>query len=125
MRFECALVLFHGSHPEADAYLVDALRSRNPLYWIAALGALESKYKNSLGRDPAAWTKFLKEVGGKKEGSVALETLKGRILEPMLDQNQDKVEEQEQGHDRARTMFRTGTRTRIIICKLSLEWISR
>jgi len=61
VRFEAALVLDHAGHPDADLYLVDALRARDPIYWITALAALERKYGRSFGRDPEAWTKFLKE----------------------------------------------------------------
>lgn len=60
VRFEAALVLDHARHPDADLYLVDALRARDPLYWITALAALEKKYGRSFGRDPEAWTEFLK-----------------------------------------------------------------
>lgn len=59
VRFEAALVLHRAGHRKADAYLVDALRSRNALYWITALGALEGRHKRSFGRDPDAWTRFL------------------------------------------------------------------
>ncbi len=55
------LVLHHAGDAAADAYLVDALRSRNALYWITALGALEKKHKRWLGRNPDAWERFLKE----------------------------------------------------------------
>jgi len=61
VRFEAALVLHHGRHPDADVFLVDALRARDPLYWIAALAALERKHGRSFGRDPDAWTEFLKQ----------------------------------------------------------------
>jgi len=59
VRFEAALLLDRAGDPLADGYLVDALRSRNPTYWIEALGALERKYGRSFGRDPDAWTRFL------------------------------------------------------------------
>ena len=62
VRFEAALVLDHGRHPDADIYLVDALRSRDPLYWVSALSALERKYGRSFGRDPDAWSQFLKKA---------------------------------------------------------------
>jgi HEAT repeat protein len=60
VRFEAALVLHHADRPEADVYLVDALRSRNPIFWITALGALETKHGRSFGRDADAWAEFLK-----------------------------------------------------------------
>jgi HEAT repeat protein len=63
VRFEAALVLHHANLPEADIYLVDALRSRNPIFWITALGALEAKHGRSFGRDADAWAEFLKEGG--------------------------------------------------------------
>jgi HEAT repeat protein len=63
-RFEAALVLHHGGAPEADLYLVDALRSRNPLFWIEALAALEEEHGRSFGRDPDAWTAYLKAKSG-------------------------------------------------------------
>jgi HEAT repeat protein len=59
VRFEAVLVLHHANDPAADMYLVDALKSRNPLFWITALGALERKHGRSFGRDPAAWAEFL------------------------------------------------------------------
>ena len=61
VRFEAALVLHHAGLAEADVYLVDALRSRNAVYWITALGALERRHKRSFGRDPEGWTRYLKE----------------------------------------------------------------
>jgi HEAT repeat protein len=60
VRFEAALVLDHAGHADADLYLVDALRARDPLYWITALAALEKRHGVSFGRDPDAWTEFLK-----------------------------------------------------------------
>jgi HEAT repeat protein len=64
VRFEAALVLHHARHPDADLYLVDALRSRNAIFWITALSALESKYEQSFGRDAEAWTAFLRQRSG-------------------------------------------------------------
>ncbi|MHC4730048.1 MAG: hypothetical protein ACYS6Z_05565 [Planctomycetota bacterium] len=63
VRFEAALVLHHADRPEADVYLVDALRSHNPIFWITALGALEAKHGRSFGRDADAWADFLKRDG--------------------------------------------------------------
>ncbi len=60
VRFEAALVLHRRRHPDADLYLVDALRSQNPLFWMTALGALERRHGRSFGRDAGAWTKWLK-----------------------------------------------------------------
>lgn len=59
VRFEAALVLVHGDAPGADRYLVDALRSRNPLFWITALATLEQRHQRSFGRDPDAWAEHL------------------------------------------------------------------
>jgi HEAT repeat protein len=61
VRFEAALVLHHAERPEADVYLVDALRSRNPIFWITALGALEARHDRSFGRDADAWAEYLKQ----------------------------------------------------------------
>ncbi len=60
VRFEAALVLHHLHAPDSDLYLVDALRSDNALYWLTALAALEEKHQRSFGRDPEAWTAFLR-----------------------------------------------------------------
>lgn len=60
VRFEAALVLDRAGHKDADIYLVDALRARDPVIWITALAALEKRYGRSFGRDPEAWAKFLK-----------------------------------------------------------------
>ena len=60
-RFEAALVLDRDDHPDADLYLLDALRSKNALYWITALQALERRHDREFGRDPGAWAKFLRE----------------------------------------------------------------
>ncbi|MGQ0614869.1 MAG: HEAT repeat domain-containing protein [Planctomycetaceae bacterium] len=59
VRFEAALVLEQAGHPDADLYLVDALRSNEPLLWITALGLLERRHGRSFGRDAAAWAKWL------------------------------------------------------------------
>ena len=64
VRFEAALVLHHAGHPTADRYLVDALSSRNALFWITALGILEKKYGRSFGRDVRSWTGFLDSRDG-------------------------------------------------------------
>jgi len=61
VRFEAALVLARLDHEEADGYLVDALRSSNPVYWITALGVLEERHGKSFGRNPEAWTAFLRQ----------------------------------------------------------------
>ncbi|MHC4223794.1 MAG: HEAT repeat domain-containing protein [Planctomycetota bacterium] len=61
VRFEALLVLDEATHPDADLYLVDALRARDPLYWITALSSLEKRHGRSFGRDPEAWTRYLKE----------------------------------------------------------------
>lgn len=63
VRFEAALVLYHADLPEADVYLVDALRSRNPIFWITALSALERRHGRSFGRDADAWSDYLKKGG--------------------------------------------------------------
>lgn len=63
VRFEAVLVLYHAGDPAADMYLVDALKSRNPVFWITALGALESEHGRSFGRDPEAWAEFLAKGG--------------------------------------------------------------
>ncbi|MFQ5844142.1 MAG: HEAT repeat domain-containing protein, partial [Planctomycetota bacterium] len=60
VRFEAALVLHRLRHPDADLYIVDALRSHEPLFWITALGALEKRHRRSFGRDPEAWSRWLK-----------------------------------------------------------------
>jgi HEAT repeat protein len=61
VRFEAVLVLDHRDHPDADIYLVDALKARDPVLWITALAALERRHGRSFGRDPEAWSKFLKQ----------------------------------------------------------------
>ena len=61
VRFEAVLVLDHRAHPDADIYLVDALKARDPVLWITALAALERRHGRSFGRDPEAWTEFLKK----------------------------------------------------------------
>lgn len=61
VRFEAALVLSEAGHPDADVYLVDALRSRNPLYWMTALAELERRHGRSFGRNPEKWEAWLKE----------------------------------------------------------------
>ena len=63
-RFEAALVLDRDDHPEADLYLLDALRSKNALYWITALQSLERRHGRDYGRDPEAWAKYLREQRG-------------------------------------------------------------
>ncbi|MHC4955463.1 MAG: HEAT repeat domain-containing protein [Planctomycetota bacterium] len=60
VRFMAALVLHRSRHPDADVYLVDALRSREASIWITALAELEQKYGQEFGRNPAAWTDFFK-----------------------------------------------------------------
>jgi HEAT repeat protein len=60
VRFEAVLVLDHRGNPEADIFLVDALKARDPVLWITALAALERKHGRSFGRDPEAWAEFLK-----------------------------------------------------------------
>ncbi|MCK6461253.1 MAG: HEAT repeat domain-containing protein, partial [Planctomycetes bacterium] len=60
VRFEAVLVLDHRGHPDADIYLIDALKARDPVLWITALAALERKHGRSFGRDPEAWAEFLK-----------------------------------------------------------------
>ena len=60
VRFEAMLVLDRAGHPDADVYLVDALKARDPGFWIPALAALERRHGRSFGRDPEAWAKFLK-----------------------------------------------------------------
>lgn len=64
VRFEAALALAHGDHPDADLYLVDALRSEDPLFWITALAELERRHGRSFGRDPEKWSEWLKRRGG-------------------------------------------------------------
>jgi HEAT repeat protein len=59
VRFESALVLHHLGAAGADDYLVDALRSRDPIIWVTALMELERKYGRSFERDTEAWTDFL------------------------------------------------------------------
>jgi len=61
VRFEAVLVLDHAGHPDADIYLVDGLKARDPAIWITALAALERKHGCTLGRDPEAWAEFLKK----------------------------------------------------------------
>jgi len=65
VRFEAALVLHHAKSPDADAFLVDALRSRNPVFWITALTSLERRYGVSFGRDAKAWTDWLEKKRGR------------------------------------------------------------
>jgi HEAT repeat protein len=60
VRFEAMLVLDHAGHPDADVYLVDALRARDPLFWMSALMALEKRHGRSFGRNPDAWAEYLK-----------------------------------------------------------------
>lgn len=60
VRFEAMLVLDHRNHPDADLYLVDALKARDPLFWMTALVALEKRHGRSFGRNPDAWTEYLK-----------------------------------------------------------------
>ncbi|MDH3590283.1 MAG: HEAT repeat domain-containing protein [Planctomycetota bacterium] len=62
VRFEAVLVLDAERHPEADTYLLDALTSRNPLFWMSAVQALERRHGRALGRDVEAWKAFLKET---------------------------------------------------------------
>lgn len=64
VRFEATLVLHRAGDPRANGFLVDALRSRNPLFWITALGALERRHKRSFGRDPDAWLAYFRERDG-------------------------------------------------------------
>ncbi|MHC4959973.1 MAG: HEAT repeat domain-containing protein [Planctomycetota bacterium] len=61
VRFEAALVLSRANAPDADAYLVDALRSRDTVFWITALTELERRHARSFGRDPEKWTEFLRK----------------------------------------------------------------
>jgi HEAT repeat protein len=61
VRFEAVLVLYRARHPGVDVYLVDALRARNPIFWITALTALERRHGRSFGRDPDAWAAWLKK----------------------------------------------------------------
>jgi HEAT repeat protein len=61
VRFTAAMVLYRAKEPEAKVHLVDALRSNDPFIWITALSALEKRYGKSFGRNPAAWTEFLKK----------------------------------------------------------------
>jgi len=63
VRFEAAMILFASGHEKGNLYMVDALRSRDPNYWMAALVALEKKYSRSFGRDPEAWAEFFKSSG--------------------------------------------------------------
>ena len=65
VRFEAVLVLDHAGHPDADLYLVDALKARDPVFWITALAALEKRHGRSFGRNPEAWAEFLKASAGK------------------------------------------------------------
>ncbi|HEX5135606.1 MAG TPA: HEAT repeat domain-containing protein [Planctomycetota bacterium] len=60
VRFEAVLVLDHRDHPDADVYLVDALKARDPVIWITSLAALERRHDRSFGRNPEAWAEFLK-----------------------------------------------------------------
>jgi HEAT repeat protein len=68
VRFEAVLVLDHAGNPEADVYLVDALKARDPVIWITALGTLERRHGCSFGRDPEAWADFLKKRQGGSGG---------------------------------------------------------
>ena len=61
VRFTSAMVLHRAGDPEADVYLVDALRSNDAYIWITALSELEEKYGKEYGRNPAAWTEFFKK----------------------------------------------------------------
>lgn len=61
LRFRAALVLHGTRHPDADIYLVDALRSKDASIWITALAALERRYGKKYGRNPKRWTEFLKQ----------------------------------------------------------------
>jgi HEAT repeat protein len=60
VRFAAALVLDRAGHKDGDLYLVDALKARDPVIWITALSALEKRHRRSFGRDPEAWTEYLK-----------------------------------------------------------------
>jgi HEAT repeat protein len=60
VRFEAVLVLDRAGHPDADVYLVDALKAKDPVFWITALAALEKRHGRSFGRNPEAWAEFLK-----------------------------------------------------------------
>ena len=61
VRFEAVLVLYRVRYPGVDVYLVDALKARNPIFWITALTALERRHGRSFGRDPDAWAAWLKK----------------------------------------------------------------
>jgi len=61
VRFTAALVLHRAQHPQANVYLIDALRSNDVTIWITALSALEKKYVQQFGRNPDAWTEFFKK----------------------------------------------------------------
>ncbi len=65
VRFEAMLVLDHAGHADADIYLVDALKARDPVFWITALAALERRHGRSFGRNPEAWAEYLKNPEGK------------------------------------------------------------
>jgi HEAT repeat protein len=60
VRFEAALLLSRANDPDADIYLVDALRAQNPLFWITALSELERRHGRSFGRDAAKWEEWLR-----------------------------------------------------------------
>jgi hypothetical protein len=57
------MMLHRMNHPEANVYLVDALRSNDVTIWITALAALEKKYGQEFGRNPDAWTEFFRKRG--------------------------------------------------------------
>jgi len=61
VRFTAAMVLHRARDPIADVHLVDALRSNDPYIWMTALSALEERYGQQFGRNPSAWTDFLKK----------------------------------------------------------------
>ncbi len=67
VRFEATLVLHRAKDPRANGFLIDALRSRNPLFWITALGALEQRHRRSFGRDPDAWSAYLRRRQQKRQ----------------------------------------------------------
>lgn len=62
VRFEAALVLDRANHADADLYLLDALRSKNAIFWITALQALERRHRQTFGRDPEAWSRYLRRA---------------------------------------------------------------
>lgn len=61
VRFTAALILHRMQHPQANVYLVDALRSNDVTIWITALAALEKTHVQEFGRNPNAWTEFFKK----------------------------------------------------------------